>query len=162
MLELPEYKLGDLLECIDGIKYSRVKVLTNNNIIILYGDNSGDIIHISDWVSMIKDYNGKIHIINTLDNIYLDPIYSYENTPTNNNLSIRTSSNRSVTFNPVVDIKIIEHDNRRRSILDILWYKPNHIIESDPEPLEQSEPKPIKKSKLPWYYNIFLCCVDLD
>ncbi len=140
MEKLPDYKLGDLLECIDGIKYSCVRVITDNNIIILYGDNNGDIMKIFDWISMIKDYNGKIHNINTLDNIYNDDLANLRTTTIrtiSNSSSIRTSSsirsNKSVTFNSIVNIKIIE-------------------------------PKPvlIKKSKLSWYYNIFLCCVDLD
>jgi hypothetical protein len=146
MVELPEYKLGDLLECINGIKYSNVRVLNNNNIIILYGDNSGHIMKILDWFSMIKDYNGIIHNTNSLDNIYNDDLTNLRTTTIrtiSSSSSIRTSSSirsdKSVTFNPIIDIKII-----------------------NPDPLEQSEPEPIKKSKLSWYYNIFLCCVDLD
>ena len=149
MVELPDYKLGDLLECINGIKYSNVKVLTNNNIIILYGDNSGNIMKILDWVTMIKDYNGIIHNTNSLVNINSDDLANLRTTTirtisrSSSSSSIRTSSSirsdKSVTFNPIIDIKII-----------------------NPDPLEQSEPEPIKKSKLPWYYNIFLCCVDLD
>ena len=168
MVKLPEFKIGDELECIDGNNYSRIKIITNNDVSILYGDNSGNIMSISDWVLMVKDNNGIIrNTMNTFYQTYMDSIH------TSNNLTLRTNSNsssnssirssKSVTFNSKIDIIEIESNNRRRSILDLSLFNPipDLVLEQYeiPEPLE---PEPIKIPKLPWYYNIFLCCIDLD
>jgi hypothetical protein len=76
MICIPDYKPGSILECGQGDKYSKVKILTAGKVIILCGLSQGNILHIKDWYILVGHNTVAIHNTTLTANCENCPFYA--------------------------------------------------------------------------------------
>jgi hypothetical protein len=149
-MPLPEYKPGDYLECGEGEGFSRVLVLSENNVLIKSGVATGSVIRMDEWYFIVGEARETIQNTTYFDSCKGCPYYvsdpicgdpsieSIGSNSTGRKSCIRrssTSSIRSVTINSqptIIEVKV----------------PPEH-------PEHPKHPKPRKWSD--WFGQVFLC-----
>lgn len=96
-MTLPEYKPGDYLECGEGEGFSRVLVLSENNVLIKDGPATGDVMPLDEWYFIVGDARSTIrHVtyfeIEKVDTLCVDKFCVYAPVPLIRVPSIRSSS----------------------------------------------------------------------
>ena len=130
-MTLPEYKPGDYLECGEGEGFSRVLVLSDNNVLIKGGVATGTVITMDEWYFIVGEARETIQNTTYFDSCKGCPYYVSDplcsdpsieslgkNSTGSNSIGrkscIRTSSMRSVTIN--TQPTVIEGQTTLRSV----------------------------------------------
>lgn len=164
-MPLPEYKPGDYLECGEGEGFSRVLVLSENNVLIKSGVATGSVITMDEWYFIVGEARETIQNTTYFDSCKGCPYYvsdpicgdpsiesigsnSIGSNSTGRKSCIRTSSTssiRSVTINR--QPTVIERQTTLRSV-ELTPEHPEH-------PEHPNHPK--SRNWSDWFGQVFLC-----
>lgn len=134
MLGLPNYKLGDILECGEGIEYSKIQILDDNKVKILLGFGKNNIINIYHWYFINEKNHATIQNISDVERVYyLDDGSSFEK-----NYTVEDSQLRINSINSYKSVSVISKP------------KSNNTNTNN------------NKKPTPWYWKLMICGFNLQ
>lgn len=142
-----DYKPGEYLECGYGDCYSKILILSADNVIVKEGVGSGEIISLAEWFYIIGENKSTLQNTTYFDNCKGCPFYADHLNNKSKELDIRVPceiQNRTTIKGILKRTSSIRFNSKE----DIIQTEVDRTIKVSPVS---------KKVEHPWYYKIFIC-----
>jgi hypothetical protein len=168
-MPLPEYKPGDYLECGEGEGFSRVLVLSENNVLIKSGVATGSVITMDEWYFIVGEARETIQNTTYFDSCKGCPYYVSD--PICGDPSIESIGSNSIGSNSIGSNSIGSNSTGRKSCIRTSSTSSIRSVTINSQPTVIERQTTLRNVKVPpehpkhlkvrnwsdWFGQVFLC-----